>query len=503
MDRRDRPEAQALKSRLAWCGTRHHGVATLHIGFRVFHKNEELAVVRLSTSVVKIGRIPSAQLRLDDPSVSRMHCIFEREPGSIIDLGSTTGTCVGGTKINKRVLQHGDRVDIGVFTLEVVEPESHWPTTPITIAPTASGLPAQLAYLEDTPTQPAHVPAVATPSTPPRLADFELFAKIAAEDRELVDQTGLLVVVGIDKLREQRGQDSELGKAYATMLDCLAVFRIPRAAPSLLIELAHGVPALAEDWQKQFAASIAAHDAMWPHLFAVANLPGFAKMCALAAVSAGRDPLPWLSHPFGDVRAVAAQVIRDPGERRRACASVWASYAASDMKPRFDWSAAYDAETEPLHDLPPMGQLVDGLFADCADQRAWTIERVVQRCTRGDEYALIVADELDAARARAGWPRTRPDWSSWPGVPQTADERAAWVRRRARETPDAIPTLVHAQLAYAPREYQPPKLVLSEDAYEAVLDQERCEALGALEELERLGSSKVEADARRRQGEAS
>jgi hypothetical protein len=43
--------------------------------------------------------------------------------------------------------------------------------------------------------------------------------------------------------------------------------------------------------------------------------------------------------------------------------------------------------------------------------------------------------------------------------------------------------------------------VLSEDAYEAVLDQERCEALGALEALERLGSSKVEADAR--QGDAS
>jgi hypothetical protein len=65
---------------------------------------------------------------------------------------------------------------------------------------------------------------------------------------------------------------------------------------------------------------------------------------------------------------------------------------------------------------------------------------------------------------------------------------------------------VLAQL-YAPREYEPPKLALSEDAYEAILDQERCEALEALEKLEKLGHelqrSKVTANAGSGQGDPS
>jgi pSer/pThr/pTyr-binding forkhead associated (FHA) protein len=460
----------------------------VHIGLRVFHQNEELAAVRITTSIVKIGRIKSAQLQLDDPSVSRLHCILESGPLSIIDLGSTTGTRINRQNINKSPLTIGDRVDIGVFTLEVCAPEASWPTTPVTVAATVDGLPPQLAYLTATPAQPPHLPAVATPATPPQLAFIDnLFA---ADERAFADQIGGVMLVAIDKLREHRGREGETGKAYATMLECLATIRLPRAAPSLLIELAHGIPDLKEDWRATFAASIAQHDAMWPHLMALANLPGFAKSCALAAVTAGRDPLPWLAHPFGEVRSVAAQVIRDPDARRRACASVWASYVASDMKPRFDWRASYDAETEPLHDLPPIGALVDGLFVDCADQRAWTIEQVAKRRAPGDEYALVVADELDAARARAGWPRTRIDWSRWQ-VPQTEDDRAAWIRDRARTTPDAIPTSVLAQLAYAPREYPPPKLVLTEDAYEAVLDQERCEALAALTELEALAAAEA------------
>ena len=478
----------------------------MQLGFRVFHNNEELAAIRISTSIVKIGRIASAQLRLDDPSVSRYHCILDLQPApTILDLGSTTGTRIAGTKISRHVLQLGDRVEIGEFTLVVATPEDTWRTTPVTLAATASGLPSQLAYLEATPKQSAHVPAVATPSVAPQLAAVDLLSQLDPEDRAYAEQIGVLLVVGIDKLREHRGRSGELGEAYAAMLECISVIRVTRAAPSILIELTHGVPATEHDGRPAFAASIAQHDAMWPHLLALANLPGFSKICALAAVAAGRDPLPWLAHPFGEVRVVAAQNLRDPNERRRACASVWASYIASDMSPRYDWSGVYAAESEMLHDLPPIGMLVDGLFSDCADQRAWTLVRVANRRSIADPYGLVVAAELDAARARAGWPQTEIDWSRWHGVPQAADERAAWIRARARTAPDEIPPIVHAMLAYAPREVAPPKLVLSEDAYEAVLDQERCAALAALQELERMGThlefSKVLLDAETRQGD--
>jgi hypothetical protein len=492
---------------------RHHR-AYVHLqrpGFRIFSGGDEIAQVRCEHSIIKVGRARSAQLVLDDPSVSRYHCIID-SPETIIDLGSTTGTLVNGEKVSRRVFKLGDRIQIGVFTLEVATPEQSWRTTPINLTvngiadpakpatpplafvqpvvtpkPSPTDLPPQLAYLEALPKQREHVPATARASIPERIAALEIMAKLSAEDRQLADQIGMVMIVGIDKFREHRGRTDDIGKAYATMLECMANIRVPRAAPSLLIELAHGLPELEGDWRATFAASIAHHDAAWPHLLAVADLPGFARHCAIAAVSAGRDPRPWLAHPFGEIRAVAAQIIRDPGERHRACASVWASYAGSDMKPRFDWSAAYEAETEPLHDLPPIGQLVDGLFADCADQRAWAIERVAHRRLPTDVHALVLADELDAARARAGWPRTPVDWIRWHGVPPSIGDRVEWIREQARTRPADISQAVLAQLAYAPREYEPPKLALSEDAYEAVLDQERCEALAALQELERLG----------------
>lgn len=489
----------------------------LDIGFRISRGSDEVAAIRCDQSFVRIGRASSVQVVLDDASVGRIHCIVETRPHpTIIDLGSTSGTFVNGQKVNKCALHVGDRITIGVFTLEVVTAEQGWATT---IAPSSRGdvvtpatritakrqrrvselpaivqrqppssdeLPPELAYLEAIPKQSQHVPAQATPSVPEQLVLKDALERISQDDRAFADHIGTMAIVVIDKLREHRGRADEPGKAYASMLEALGMLRVPRAAPSLLIELAHGMPTIDHDWRPIFAASIAHHDATWPHLMALADLPGFARHCAIAAVSAGRDPLPWLAHPFGEVRAAAAQAIRDPEERRRACASVWASYAEADHEPRFDWQAAFDSETAPLLDLPPIGPLVDGLFSDCADQRASTIEQVAARQARGEVYALVVADELDAARAGWGWPRTRVDWALTAGVPPDAKERARWIRAQARTRPDDLAPIVHAQLAYAPREYAPPKLVLSEDAYEALEDQERCEALAALTELEAL-----------------
>ncbi|MBU0550542.1 TonB family protein [Myxococcota bacterium] len=70
----------------------------------------------LTEQTIKIGRLSSSHLRLDDESVSRMHAVIEVSgPDSvmILDLGSATGTLVNGERITKQALRTGDRLQIG------------------------------------------------------------------------------------------------------------------------------------------------------------------------------------------------------------------------------------------------------------------------------------------------------------------------------------------------------------------------------------------------------
>lgn len=64
---------------------------------------------------LKVGRSSEADLRLTDPTVSRLHAEFELRDGRpwVRDLGSRFGTFVNGVQIRQRLLQLGDRVRLG------------------------------------------------------------------------------------------------------------------------------------------------------------------------------------------------------------------------------------------------------------------------------------------------------------------------------------------------------------------------------------------------------
>jgi len=88
-------------------------------------------VFALSEKEVSIGREPGSSICLNDPSVSRRHCLIEYDDDNrffIQDLESFNGIFVNGTPVNKRELKHGDQLGIGdvvvFFLLQEIESEA-------------------------------------------------------------------------------------------------------------------------------------------------------------------------------------------------------------------------------------------------------------------------------------------------------------------------------------------------------------------------------------------
>jgi hypothetical protein len=73
----------------------------------------------LSRPVTRIGRGAEADLRIDDPGISREHAELRRSGGdvTIVDLGSTNGIVVNGRRVDQERLRDGAEVRLGSTTL--------------------------------------------------------------------------------------------------------------------------------------------------------------------------------------------------------------------------------------------------------------------------------------------------------------------------------------------------------------------------------------------------
>ncbi len=69
-----------------------------------------------------LGRSPSVEVRIDDPSISSEHVAFEldAEGFGIRDLASTNGVRLNGAEILASALKHGDRIALGDCELQYV-----------------------------------------------------------------------------------------------------------------------------------------------------------------------------------------------------------------------------------------------------------------------------------------------------------------------------------------------------------------------------------------------
>jgi hypothetical protein len=92
--------------------------------FRIYRNDELVGTQPFDREILKIGRLSSAHIRLDDERVSRIHAVVEISSEgavNIIDMGSADGTFVNGEKVNKAELKPGDEIRIGDTRLVFVD----------------------------------------------------------------------------------------------------------------------------------------------------------------------------------------------------------------------------------------------------------------------------------------------------------------------------------------------------------------------------------------------
>jgi hypothetical protein len=84
----------------------------------------EYAVIRLERGWTRVGRSRTADLRFDDPTVSRRHALLVLSPGGelrALDDRSLNGLFINGEHVDWAVLHDGDELEVGRYRLHVVE----------------------------------------------------------------------------------------------------------------------------------------------------------------------------------------------------------------------------------------------------------------------------------------------------------------------------------------------------------------------------------------------
>ncbi|MCU0725343.1 MAG: sigma 54-interacting transcriptional regulator [Planctomycetes bacterium] len=109
----------------------------------VLTSGNDVSLVQLGAEPATIGRTKDNAVCVDDPASSRRHCRVEpyRDGYRLVDLGSHNGTRVNGKKVDKKILESGDRIEIGATVV-------YFRVDPV---PTAEGKPAKEAPPRDEP----------------------------------------------------------------------------------------------------------------------------------------------------------------------------------------------------------------------------------------------------------------------------------------------------------------------------------------------------------------
>jgi hypothetical protein len=84
---------------------------------------ETVLLVSLDRPILHIGRSPSADIVLDDATVSRRHAVVALQDGEtvLLDDRSRHGVVVNGERVQRAVLHNGDTIHLGGVVMRYVE----------------------------------------------------------------------------------------------------------------------------------------------------------------------------------------------------------------------------------------------------------------------------------------------------------------------------------------------------------------------------------------------
>jgi len=89
----------------------------------VFEDQGEMRLVALESEWTRIGRSLAADVRFDDPTVSRRHALIERQPDGVrvLDDRSLNGVFVNGKRVESQVLADEDEIIVGRYRLSFLK----------------------------------------------------------------------------------------------------------------------------------------------------------------------------------------------------------------------------------------------------------------------------------------------------------------------------------------------------------------------------------------------
>ena len=83
--------------------------------YLAYEEDDEIKLVALTREWTRIGRSLAADVRFDDPTVSRRHALIVRQADGVrvLDDRSLNGVFVNGERVEWRALSDGDEVLVG------------------------------------------------------------------------------------------------------------------------------------------------------------------------------------------------------------------------------------------------------------------------------------------------------------------------------------------------------------------------------------------------------
>ena len=87
--------------------------------YLLYEEDGETTLVALTREWTRVGRSLAADVRFDDPTVSRRHALLVRQPDGVrvLDDRSLNGVFVNGERVEWRVLEDGDEIVVGRYRL--------------------------------------------------------------------------------------------------------------------------------------------------------------------------------------------------------------------------------------------------------------------------------------------------------------------------------------------------------------------------------------------------